>query len=96
MLKKIQMRCQLHILLHITKDNSGQKINYCTIIRQDNSRVCSENYSMKIIMCMISYFICTNFWKIFCILWFQYCSILGDNDNNLFYNYICNLFGSLI
>ena len=37
---------------------------------------------MKIIMYTIYYFICTNFWKIFSVLWFQYFSILGDNDND--------------
>ena len=70
------MKFQLHRLL----ENTIHPINYCTSIKQDNDIVCAEKYCMKIIMHIISYFICTNFWKIFYILWFQYCSILGDND----------------
>ena len=75
------MRCQLHRFIYKTEDNFGHQINYCTGISQDNDKVCAERYCMKIIMDIISYFICTNFGKFFCILWFQYCSILGDNDN---------------
>ena len=59
------MRCQLHIFLHKIKDNEIHPINYCTSISQDNDTVRAENYCMKNIMYMISYFICTNFWKIF-------------------------------
>ena len=40
-------------------------LNFCKNIRQDNDIVCAENYCMKIIMDIISYFICTIFWKIF-------------------------------
>ena len=41
-------------------------------------------------MDLIYYFIYTNFWKIFCIFWFQYCSIIGDYDNDLFDIYMFN------
>ena len=88
--------CQLHILLHKIENIARHPIIFCTIIRQDNDIVCAENYCMKIIMFIISYFICTNFWKIFCALWFQYCSILGDNDNDKSDKYMCNFIISLI
>ena len=76
------MRCQLHRFFHKTEEYARHPINYFTSIRQDNDTLCAENYCMVIIMHIIYYFICTNFWKIFCVLWFQYCSILGDNDND--------------
>ena len=59
------MRCQLHRFLHKKEDNTRHPINYCTSIRQDNHTACAENYRMKIIMYIIFYFICTNFWKYF-------------------------------
>ena len=59
------MRFQLNRFLHSKKESSRHTINYCTSIRQDNDTVCVENYCMKIIMYIIYYFICTNFWKIF-------------------------------
>ena len=76
------MICQLHIFIHKTEDNARHTINYCKSIRQDNDTVCEEKYYMKIIMDIILYFICTHFWKIFCILWFQHCIILDDNNND--------------
>ena len=90
------MRCQLHGFIHKTEDNARHPINYCTSIRKYNDTVCAEKYCIKIIMDINSYFICTNFWKIFCKLWFQYCSILGDNDNDYCNNYKCNFIRSLI
>ena len=84
------MRCQLHRFIHKTEENAIHSIKQCTSIRQDNDTVCVEKYCMKTIMDIISYFICTNFWKIFCIFWFQYCSILGDNYNDKLDNYKCN------
>ena len=90
------MRCQLYRLIHKTEDNSRHPIKYCTSIRQNNNTLCAENNSMKIIIDIISYFICTNFWKIIYILCFQYCSILGDNENDYFDKYKCNFIRSLI
>ena len=76
------MRCQLHRSLRKTEEITRYPIKYFTSIRQGNNTVFTENYGMKIIMHIISYFICTNVKKIVCILWFQYCSILGNNDND--------------
>ena len=76
------MRCQLHRFFHNKEENARNPRNYCTSIRQDKNTVFAKTNSMKIIMYIISYFICTNFWKIFCVFWFQYCSILGDNVND--------------
>ena len=59
------MRCQLHIFILKAEDNTRNSINYCTSIRQEKDTVCAEKYYMKIIMYMIFYFICTNFWKYF-------------------------------
>ena len=69
--KKTQMICHLHRFLHKKEDIERHLINYCTSIRQDNNTVCAENYCMKIIMYITSFFICATFWKIFCVLWFQ-------------------------
>ena len=62
------LRCQLNRFLHKTEDNTRHPIKYCTGIRQDNDTVCAENYCMKIIMCIISHFICTNLGNLFYIL----------------------------
>ena len=59
------MRCQLHRLIHKTEENARNPIKYCTSIRQENNTVRVDKYCMKIIMYIIYYFICTNFWKIF-------------------------------
>ena len=59
------MRCQLHRLLHKTEYNTIYPIKYCTSISQEKDTVRAENYCMKIIMYIISYFICTHFWKYF-------------------------------
>ena len=76
------MRCQLHRFINRAEENEIHPINYFTSIRQDNDTVYAENQYMKIIMDIILYFICTHFWKIFCILWFQHCIILDDNNND--------------
>ena len=64
------MICQLHIFIHKTEYNARNTINYYTIIRQDIDAVCAENYCMKIIMDIISYFTCTIFGK-----YFVYCGL---------------------
>ena len=73
---------QLHKFLHKTEESLRHPINYCTSISQDNDTICAERYCMNIIMYIISYLICTNVWKIFSVLWFQYCIIIGDNGND--------------
>ena len=59
------MRYHLHILLHKTEENAIHPINFCASIRQDNNTLGAEKYCIKIIISIISYFICTTFWKYF-------------------------------
>ena len=66
---KNRMRCQLHKFLHKKEYYTRHPISYFPSIKQNNDTVCAKNYCMQLIMYIISYFICTNFWK-----YFVYCA----------------------
>ena len=85
------MRYQLHSFLHYKTTN---KLFYNYQVEQRYS-VCKnllyKHYHVYYFLFYMYYFC-----KIFCVLWFQFYSILGDNDNDYFEKYMCNFIISLV